>query len=244
VKNNAIRLGILLVCLLIASPPATAGGKPAKNANAGTSVDAGTFSILRNGRRIATETFHVLQRADHSVTTSELKLEDGSAQSSELQLWTNGDLRKYMWRSISPEKAESVLEPGDQVLIQRISTGAGKPQDLPYILPPSTIVLDDYFFVHRELLAWRYLASTCASGESKCPLTKAQLGIIVPRQHTPATVTMEYLGREKVSLRGTERELSRFTLKSEDQEWQLWLDDQHKLVRIVIASENTEVLRD
>jgi hypothetical protein len=243
VKNSAIGIRILLVSFLIGSPLVSAGGK-AKNASAGTAVDAGTFSIFHKGRRIATEKFHVLQTADHSVTTSDLKLADGSEQTSELQLWPNGDLRKYSWRSIAPEKAESVLEPGDQVLMQRVSMGAGKPQEVPYILPASTIVLDDYFFVHRELLAWRYLASACASGPSNCTMTKAQLGIIVPRQHTPGTVTMEYLGREKVSIRGAEQELSHFTLKSEDQEWQLWLDDQHKLVRIVIASENTEVLRD
>jgi hypothetical protein len=45
-------------------------------------------------------------------------------------------------------------------------------------------------------------------------------------------------------VRGAERELSRFLLKNEGQEWQLFLDDQHKLVRIVITSESTEVLRD
>jgi len=243
VKKRTSHLGILTLTILIALPLAVSGGK-AKNGNEGAAIDAGTFSIFHKGRRIATETFRVLQRPDYSVTTSDLKLEDGGAQSSELQLWPNGDLRKYMWRAVRPEKAESVLEPGDQVLMQRVSTGAGKPQEYPYILPASTIVLDDYFFVHRELLAWRYLASGCANSDGSCPLSKAKLGIIVPRQHTPGTVTMEYLGREKVNMRGAERELSRFSLKNEDQEWELWLDDQHKLVRILIASENTEVLRD
>ena len=242
-KNRAIHLGVLLLLAVLTALP-LAGGKAPKNTVEGTAIDAGTFTIFHKGQRIATETFRVLQRPDYSVTTSDLKLEDGSAQSSELQLWPNGDLRKYLWREIRPEKAESVLEPGDQVLLQRVSTGKEKPQEHPYILPPSTIVLDDYFFVHRELLAWRYLASGCATGDGQCPLTKAKLGIIVPRQHTPGTVTMEYLGREKVSIRGTERELSRFALKNEDQEWQLWLDDQHRLIRVLIASENTEVLRD
>jgi hypothetical protein len=243
VKSRAIHLSALLFAIFIALPLSVAGGK-AKNSNEGTAIDAGTFSIFHKGRRIATETFRVLQKPEYSVTTSDLKLEDGSAQSSELQLWPNGNLRKYMWRAIRPEKAESVLEPGDQVLLQRVSTGSGKPQEHPYILPPSTIVLDDYFFVHRELLAWRYLASGCVTSDGKCHLPKAQLGVIVPRQHTPGTVTMEYLGREKVSMRGAERELGRFLLKNEGQEWQLWLDDQHKLVRILIAAENTEVLRD
>jgi hypothetical protein len=137
-----------------------------------------------------------------------------------------------------------VIEPGDQILTQLITVGSDKPVSHPYILPPSTIVLDDYFFVHRELLAWRYLGSGCIPGERQCALPKAQMGILVPRQQTPAVVTMEYKGREKVTVHGVEQELSCFLLKNEDQEWQLWLNDQYKLIRILIASENTEVVRD
>jgi len=33
-------------------------------------------------------------------------------------------------------------------------------------------------------------------------------------------------------------------LKSEAGTWNLWLDDQFKLVRILIPAENTEVIRD
>jgi len=234
----------LVLGVIVSSVLAIAGSKTVKSSGDATLVDAGSFGIFQRGHRVATETFRVEQRPEYSTTTSELKLTDGTGQSSELQLWSNGNLRKYMWRATAPEKAESVLEPGDQVLTQRVRMGSEKPQQIPYILPASTIVLDDYFFVHRELLTWRYLASGCVSGESKCQLLKAQLGIIVPRQHTPGTVTMEYVGREQVVVRGTQQELNRFNLKSEDQNWQLWLDDHHKLVRILITSENTEVVRD
>jgi hypothetical protein len=244
VRNRAVRVSFLVGFAIASWLVVSAGSKTAAGAGEGSLVDSGTFTVFKNGQRIATETFRVRQRSDYSVTTSDLKLEDGSAQSSELQLWPNGDLRKYVWREVSPDRAQYVLEPGDQILMQHIRLRNEKPQDLPYILPPSTIVLDDYFFVHRELLAWRYLASGCIKGQTACQLPKAQLGIIVPRQHTPATVTMEYVGQEKVRIRGTEQELSRFNLKNDDQEWQLWLDDHHKLVRILIAAENAEVLRD
>lgn len=234
----------LVLGVLVSSVLATAGSKTVKSSGDATLVDAGSFGVFQSGRRIATETFRVEQRPEYSTTTSDLKLSDGSEQTSELQLWSNGNLRRYVWRSTSPEKAESVLESGDQVLTQHIKMGSEKPQDIPYILPASTIVLDDYFFVHRELLAWRYLGSGCPPGESKCQLLRSQMGIIVPRQHTPATVTIEYVGREQVIVRGTQQELNRFDLKSDDQTWQLWLDNQHKLVRILIASANTEVVRD
>jgi hypothetical protein len=245
VKKQAARLSIFLLSVVVASSPAFGGGKSTKKESGETKlVDAGSFGVFFKGQRIATETFSVQQKSDYSITTSDLKLADGSAQTSELQIFSNGNLRKYMWRALAPEKAQSVIEPGDQILNQQITVGSEKPLTRPYILPASTIVLDDYFFVHRELLAWRYLASGCVTGAQQCSLPKSQMGIIVPRQQTPATVTMEYAGREKISIRGVEQELDRFLLKNEDQEWQLWLNSQYKLIRIVVASENTEVVRD
>jgi hypothetical protein len=54
------------------------------------------------------------------------------------------------------------------------------------------------------------------------------------------------VGREKVTIRGTERELLRLNLKSESSSWVLWVDekDQFKLMRVLIADDNTEVIRD
>jgi len=59
-------------------------------------------------------------------------------------------------------------------------------------------------------------------------------------------VRLELVGREKVTIRGTERELLRLDLLGEAFAWHLWVDDkdQFKLVRVVIADENTEVVRD
>jgi hypothetical protein len=45
-------------------------------------------------------------------------------------------------------------------------------------------------------------------------------------------------------IRGAQVELNRLELTSESGTWSLWLDDQFKLQRILIASENTEVVRD
>jgi hypothetical protein len=55
---------------------------------------------------------------------------------------------------------------------------------------------------------------------------------------------MEFSGNEKLAIRGTERELSRYVLKSDSGDWSLWLDDHNKLVRILVAGDNTEVVRD
>jgi len=54
------------------------------------------------------------------------------------------------------------------------------------------------------------------------------------------------VGREKVKIRGAERDLLRLNLLGESFSWALWVDDkdQFKLMRVLIADDNTEVLRD
>lgn len=127
-------------------------------------VDSGSFGIFVDGKRVGTETFNVEQMADHSVVTAEIKVDDGqtkSVQSSEMQIKPNGDLRSYNWRSISPQREENSVEPSDQMLTEHIVPADLKKVDLPHILPPSTIILDDNFFSQREILVWRYLATGC-----------------------------------------------------------------------------------
>lgn len=60
------------------------------------------------------------------------------------------------------------------------------------------------------------------------------------------SVRMELVGKEKVTIRGTERDLLRLNLRGEGLDWALWLDDQDKfkLIKVGIPAENTEVVRD
>jgi len=54
------------------------------------------------------------------------------------------------------------------------------------------------------------------------------------------------VGEEKVKIRNAERQLLRINIKSDDDEWALWLDpqDHYKLMRVVKSGANTEVVRD
>lgn len=210
-------------------------------------IDAGSFGIFKDGRRIATETFWVTQQPEMSVAASEIKTDDGGAamdQSSELELGADGNLKEYTWHEVKPEKAEVTLLPGDQIMTERMERTGGKPQNRPFILPASTSVLDDYFFVHREILAWKYMATYCGASFTSCNLPKASMGVVIPQEQISSLVSLEYKGQEKVMIRGVEQDLSRFNLKSDDSEWAMWLDGQRKLVKIQIPAEQTEVVRD
>ncbi|MFB3814140.1 MAG: hypothetical protein ACE14L_08510 [Terriglobales bacterium] len=211
-------------------------------------VDSGTFSVYVAGQRVANETFKIVQSSTVSTASSEFRAETPqgkSAQKAELQITPTGDLRRYEWREVSPGKAKIVVEPAEGFLIEHIVPDPPeKPVEHPFIVPVSTMVLDDYFFSQRQVLLWRYLAQACGEGLDKCRPGKMQFGVLVPRQRTQMLISVEYAGPEKVEIRGVQHELARFNLKSDDMEWALYLDPKWKLVRIVIPNSNTEVLRD
>jgi len=215
----------------------------------GKSVDSGSFGVFQNGHRVGTETFSIYQTANGSVIHSEFKTENTppDVQTSEMQLTVNGDIRRYEWKELSPEQAQSVVVPNDDFLTQKWSVGQEKQHEQPYLLPVSTNVLDDYFFVQREVLAWKFLGASCKQdkGLVQCPLKqRAQFGSINPHQHSSAPLTLEFLGREKVALKSGQQDLLKLELKTEAGAWQIWLDDQFKAMRMSIVGENTEVERD
>lgn len=230
---------------------AFAAAKEKENEHEGQKIDSGSFGVFMGGHRVGTETFSIYQNQNGSVIESEFKTEGSAAQAtqnSELRLTGSGEIRRYDWREVSPNKSQLTIVPTDQLLTQKWTTGPQeKEKEQPYLLPPSTSLLDDYFFVHREVLAWRFLAAACKQekGQVQCPVKqRAQFGTLNPHQHSSAPGTMEFLGREKVTLKGTEQELNKLELKCDSGTWFLWLDDQFKLMRISIVGENTEVLRD
>src|SRR5579872_4167043 len=168
-------------------------------------VDSGSFGIFHDNQRIATETFRIEQNAIHSVTTSEVKSADSTnaTQQSELELAANGDLIKYTWRQVKPEHQEFELVPQEQTLVQHYGTGDGKKtSDLPYLLPSSTSVLDDYFFIQRELLAWKYIATQCPD-LTKCKLIAEEMGVVVPHDHNSEAVQLAYKGQQTLTLKGS-----------------------------------------
>lgn len=235
-------------CLLVVSL-AFAGPSKEKNPSSQT-IDSGTFGVFVNGRRVATESFSIQQGSSGSVANSKFKTDagDNAEQTSELQLTSAGDLLKYEWKEQSPGNAQAVVMPNNDFLMERATNNPkGKEEEHPFLLPASTSILDDYFFVQREILAWKYLATGCRreNGQVQCPVNqKVQFGTLNPHSRSSMLVSLEFTGKDKVAVHGVDRELNHFTLRSDAGEWAMWLDDQFKLVRIFIPADNTEVVRD
>ena len=215
----------------------------------GKQVDSGSFGVFQSGHRVGTETFSIYQTGSGSVIQSEFKTENTppDVQSSEMHLTTAGEIRRYEWKELSPEKAQSVIVPNEDFLNQKWSTGEEKEHEQPYLLPTSTSILDDYFFIQREVLAWKFLAASCKQekGQVQCPLKqRSQFGILNPHEHSSGQLSAEFLGREKLTLKSGRQDLIKLELKDDAGTWQLWLDDQFKVMRLSVVGENTVVDRD
>src|SRR5438874_7030470 len=131
--------------LLAFSSVLNGADKNDKKTSATTSVDSGTFGIMVGGRRIASETFKVDQRQDGSTISSELKFDDSTmkaVQNSEMTIKPNGLLKKYVWKEVTPGKAQIVVEPQDeQFMVARVSeNGGADSKDTVHPLAPETSI--------------------------------------------------------------------------------------------------------
>ena len=212
-------------------------------------IDSGSFGVFVRGQRVVTETFSVQQDNGISIVKSHLQ-EIGNAatpgQKSDLQMSSSGELVRYEWNDGG---SSLVVTPKDEFLLEKITTGpSSKPAEQPFLMPNTSAILDNNFFIHREVLAWRYLATNCHTdgGTLKCQQGAVEFGVLVPQDRSSLRVRLELAGREKVTIRGAERELLRLNLRGETFSWALWVDDkdQFKLMRVQIADDNTEVVRD
>ncbi len=121
-------IALAAVCIsATAITPRSADQKKAPKGSAKTEVvDAGSFGIFVNGKRIGTETFHIEQSSDVSIATSTIKVDEGTSkaeQSSEMRIEPNGNLRLYTWHSTVPIKEESIVEPNEEFLVEHLASG-------------------------------------------------------------------------------------------------------------------------
>jgi hypothetical protein len=233
---------VAILIIIVTIPLAFAAKIPSSHV-----VDSGSFGVYVKGKRVATETFKIEQNASGSTVKSELKAQDGANQRSEMELTPGGEIVRYDWQQLQPSKAHVDVVPKDEFLSETISAGPNeKTFNVPHLLPLSTPIVDDNFFLHRELLMWRYLASECTAKPEgmSCSGSAQQFGVLIPSQHLAETITIDYKDKEKISLNGKQIDCNTFRMTNENGVWLVYLDDQQKLVRISAADVGLEVMRD
>jgi hypothetical protein len=250
VKVSMVSMLASSLLVLVALPAFAASKDDKKKPAPGQIVDSGTFGVFIKGQRVITETFKVEQQNGTSIIKSQLRQttgDDPTSQKSDLEITPTGDLQRYEW-SQNTGGTLSVMPKNDFLIETITAAGTAKTAEQPFLMPTSTMVLDNNFFIQREVLIWRYLAADCKSegGGLKCQQGPAEFGVLVPQDRNSLSVRLELVGKEKVSIRGAQRDLLRLNLIGESFAWSLWVDDQDqfKLIRVVIPADDTEVVRD
>ena len=164
-------------------------------------IDSGSFGVFIKGQRVVTETFSIHQQNGNSIIKSQLKQTagaDATTQKSDLEITSTGELLRYEWSQDSGGTL-SVLPNNDFLIEKIIVSGSAKTAEQPFLMPSSTMILDNNFFIHRAVLIWRYLASDCKSeaGNWKCQQGPAEFGVLVPQDRASLRIRLELVGKEK-----------------------------------------------
>jgi hypothetical protein len=245
--NASIRTILMATLAVTLFGSANGSDQKAKKAASTQVWDSGSFGIFHEGKRIGTEKFNIESRGDFSVATSEIKVEDGNNkadETAEMHVTPKGELQSYLWRALSPQKAESSVEAKEQLLVEHVTPADQKKVDVPHVLPVSTVILDDYFFSQRELLVWRYLTTGCTRDASGLACGPSHFGVLIPRQHTAGTAVMEIVGPEKLTFKGQEKQVNKLKLDSDGVIWLLWVGEDYKVLKMAVPATNIEVVRD
>lgn len=250
--RSHLRIVRFIVAVVLVTLPVLRAHADKKNQGkqpAAETVDSGSFSVFVKGQRVAIENFSIQQQGSTSIIKSELKEVVGASPTSEkshLEITANGELIRYEWSQSSGGSLSVV--PNNEFLLEKISTSTSKTAEQPFLMPNTSAILDNNFFVHREVLIWRYLAVACkpAGGSFNCQQAPGDFGVLVPQDRASERVRLELVGKEKIQVRGTDRDMMRLNLKGDDYDWALWVDeeDHFKLIKVAITADNTEVVRD
>jgi hypothetical protein len=241
---------VSVVMALAASAGSHASGDKKDKPASAKVVDSGTFGVFIKGQRVVSEDFSVQQDNGNSIIKAQIKETASPTQTeqkSELDMSSTGELVRYEWSNAAG--GSLVVLPKNEFLFEKITPSVGaKAAEQPFLMPNTSLILDNNFFVQREVLVWRYLAANCRpeGGNLQCQKGAVDFGALVPQDRTSIRVHVELVGKEKITIRGTEHELMRLKLMGEDFEWALWVDgnDQFKLMRVSIPADDTEVFRD
>ncbi|HTZ82582.1 MAG TPA: hypothetical protein VMB66_05295 [Candidatus Acidoferrales bacterium] len=249
---SSIRYSMALLLAASLAAFAASHGDKKEKAKPATSqtIDAGSFGVFVKGQRVATETFSIAQKEGLSEIKSQFKQTEGSdpvSQKSELEITSTGDLLHYDWSQSSGGSLSVV--PSNDFLTEKVTPpNSSKAAEKAFLMPSTSSILDNNFFIQREVLVWRYLAADCKpeGGNLKCQQGPASFGALIPQDQTSASIRIELKGKEKVTIHNVERDLLRLDLTGESFDWALWVDDQDhfKLIQISIPADNTEVVRD
>ena len=230
--KSKITLGVLTACILALSSLASQGQKKAPV----LVQDKGKFTIQLDGQTVGHEDFEISPSAGgwSAQGTTDLKAPDSPATrvTGTLTLQPDGAPISYEWTSQAEKTngAHIVFANGVAKITLQMQGARPFQQDLTFGTP-LIAVLDNNLYYQYGVLARVYDWSK--RGAQNLP-------VLIPQELTPGSVSVESTG--SVTVKGKSYDALRVT--TSDLEVLLFLDSNHRLMRLEVPAAKVSVARD
>ncbi len=217
--------------------PAASAASPAQPAGAPSvfSPDKGKFRITINGQAIGTEDFEISQSGEtwieHSSMSAHVPGGVDIKATGQLKLSPDGAPLHYDWSAEAQKKATGAVEFENGTAKCVTDLGAPTPLRKDFVFPsPRVAVLDNNLYYQFGVLARLY--DWKAGGKQTFP-------VLIPQDMVPGSISVESLGQQAA---GNGR-YEAMRVSSPDLEIMVYLDGNHRMMRLEVPSSNVIIER-
>lgn len=212
--------------------------RPAKPANSTSvfSADKGKFRITINNQQVGIENFEISPSGDAwmeiSSTSAHAPGGPDIKATGQLKLSSDGAPIRYDWSAEAQKKAAGSVEFVNGTAKCSADLGAASPLRKDFVFTsPRVAVLDNNLYYHFGVLARMY--DWKAGGKQEFP-------VVIPQDMVPGTISVESLGSQKAG----NAKYEAMRVSSPDLEIMVYLDANHRMMRLEVPSSNLTVERE
>jgi hypothetical protein len=221
--------------VISASPRPAGAAKPADTASV-FSADKGRLRITINGQKVGSEDFEISAAGDawvaHSSTTAHAPGGPEIKATGQLKLSADGTPIRYDWSAEAQKKATGSVDFAGGTAKCSADLGAALPLRKDFVFTsPRIAVLDNNLYYQFGLLARLYDWKT--GGKQTFP-------VVIPQDMVPGTISVESLGPQQAG----NAKFEAMKVSSPDLEIMLYVDGNHRMMRLEVPSSNVIIERE
>ena len=245
-------LALFLAAAVLPAHPSSAGfslrvfgpsSQPASSASAANpagapsvfSADKGKFRITINGQAVGSEDFEISPSGDAWIERSSMTAHAPGGDikaTGQLKLSADGAPIRYDWSAEAQKKATGSVEFAGGTAKCSADLGATSPLRKDFVFAsPRIAVLDNNLYYQFGVLARVY--DWKAGGKQDFP-------VLIPQDMVPGTISVESLGRQQAG----NGKYEAVRVSSPDLEILIYLDANHRMMRLEVPSSNVTIERE
>ena len=239
-RGPQANLAICLITLLILTCAAAGIADQKKNAAThGASVfakDGGKLTIKLDGQTVGHEEFEITPSASGWLAKGSAEIKPSQAPASKvtgsLSLQSDGAPVSYQWTSHAEKSNSASILFADGIAKMTLQMQGAHPFDQTFTFnTPIIAVLDNNLYYQYGVLARLY------DWSKRGPQT---FPVLIPQELMPGTITAEATGSATLDGKSYEG----FRVSTNDLEVHLYLDANHRLMRLEVPSAKVSVIRE